>query len=298
MVVGWTIVALRPIDAVKPVQYRLVRMGPTWSMIAFRFFNSAIMDPWHTLNTELDAWSACGKAATLWWRDDDAVAPGPILDRLFAATETTGLLLAVIPANTGPTLASAVADAAHVVVAQHGYSHTNHAARGQGLGAWELGLHRAEQAVLDDLDAGRLRLEALFRDDFIPVIVPPWNRLDPALLAPIKARGFAGVSRFGPRAAGDHCADFATVNSHCDLIRWKTGATFKGEQKTINQLVEHLHARRNGTVDTSEPTGFLTHHIDMDEEGWLFSEQLVQCINRHPAAHWCDDVRSVFGINA
>ncbi len=255
------------------------------------------MDPWQALNTELDLWAVSGKVADFWWRDDDAVAAGARLDQLISITESTGLLLAVIPARAEQALATVVNAAPHVRVAQHGYAHINHASRGQGLGAWELGLHRGEQAVLDDLDRGRLRLETLFKDDFIPVIVPPWNHMDPALLAPLAARGFCGVSRFGPRQRNIHPTGLVSVNSHCDLIRWKTGAKFKGEAKTINQLVEHLQARRAGAVDATEPTGFLTHHIDLDDEGWMFSEQLVQHINNHPSACWYDDVAALFRVN-
>ena len=257
------------------------------------------MDAWQTLNAELDAWAACGEIADLWWRDDDAVAAGPKLDQLLSVTETTGLLLAVIPARAEEELAVAVKAAPHVKVAQHGYAHINHAEKGQGQGAWELGLHRGEPVVLDELDRGRQRLEALFDDNFIPVIVPPWNRIDPALLAPIAARGYRGVSGFGPRDGTGYShhqsSHFTVVNSHCDLIRWKTGAKFKGAPKTMSQLVEHLQARRMGTVDASEPTGYLTHHIDMDREGWDFSQQLVETINEHQAARWCNNLMRVFG---
>ncbi len=267
-------------------------------MITVPVTTSVIMDPWQTLNTELDQWAASSKIADLWWRDDDAVAPGPKLDQLISITATTGLLLAVIPANAREDLVAVVKAASHVKVAQHGYEHINYATRGQGQGAWELGLHRGEQVVLDDLDRGRSRLNALFAEDFIPVIVPPWNHMDPALLAPVAKRGFCGVSGFGPRESGMQSAGFVVVNSHCDLIRWKTGAKFKGEAKTINQLVEHLKARRSGTVDAAEPTGYLTHHIDLDDEGWVFSEQLVEHINSHPAARWCNDVAALFGVGS
>jgi len=252
------------------------------------------MNPWQTLTTELDAWAASGKIADLWWRDDDAVDVGSKLDKLISTTETTGLLLAVIPAHATVELAKAVKAVSHVKAAQHGYAHINHAERNQGLGAWELGLHRGEQAVLDELDLGRARLETLFENDFIPVIVPPWNRMDPALLAPVVARGYRGVSRFGSRDASMQSDDFTMVNSHCDPIRWKNGAEFKGELKTINQLVEHLHARRSGTVDAAEPTGYLTHHIVMSDDSWAFSEQLAVHINDHPAARWCSDVSALF----
>ncbi len=259
------------------------------------------MDPWQTLNAELDAWAASDKVADLWWRDDDAIAAGARLDRLISITETTGLLLAVIPSHAEDGLAKSVSDASHVKVAQHGYAHVNHAGRGLGLGAWELGLHRGEQAVLDDLDCGRELLAKLLVDDFIPVIVPPWNHMDPALYSSVAARGYLGVSGFGPRQAdtpsGTGRSDFVIVNAHCDLIRWKTGAVFKGERKTINQLVEHLHNRRSGAVDVNEPTGYLTHHLDLDDDGWAFSEKLVRHINDHPAARWQDDVAALFGDN-
>jgi len=252
------------------------------------------MDPWQSLNSELDSWASNDRVADLWWRDDDAVATGAQLDKLLSITETTGLLLAVIPAKAEPALATVVQAAPQVVVAQHGYAHINHAPRGQGRGAWELGLHRGDAIVLDELDEGRRRLEDLFADNFIPVIVPPWNHMDAELFTPVVARGFSGVSRFGPRQSAALADGFAVVNSHCDLIRWKNGAEFKGTAKTINQLVEHLQNRRTGVVDATEPTGFLTHHLDMDDAGWAFSEQLVQCINEHPAACWCNNVGQLF----
>ena len=255
-------------------------------------------DPWQTLNSELDAWTDSGKVADLWWRDDDAVTTGSKLDKLIAVTETTVLLLAVIPAPAEAALADAVNAVSHVKAAQHGYAHINYAERGKGHGAWELGLHRGEQSVLDELELGRSRLEMLFEDNFVPVIVPPWNNIDAALLAPVAARGYSGVSRFGPRDAGMQSSGFAVVNSHCDPIRWKTGAEFKGEVKTINQLVEHLHARRSGIVDATEPTGYLTHHIVMSDDSWAFSEQLVQHINNHPSACWCRDVAALFSAGS
>ena len=135
------------------------------------------MDSWQLLTKELDAWQAQGAIADLWWRDDDAVATGSKLDQLFSTTETTGLLLAVIPLGAEVNLADAVKASPHVKVAQHGYAHINHAEKGQGQGAWELGLHRGEQVVLDELDHGCMRLEDLFKDHFIPVIVPPWNHI-------------------------------------------------------------------------------------------------------------------------
>ena len=62
---------------------------------------------WSDLTDELDAWRAEGRIASLWWRDDDAVAPAPALDRLAGLAGEHGVTvgLAVIPALVQPSLA-------------------------------------------------------------------------------------------------------------------------------------------------------------------------------------------------
>lgn len=251
-------------------------------------------DCWLQLDAEFDAWQAAGRVASLWWRDDDATVPGPRLDRLLQLTSATGLLLAVIPALADQSLATALAGCSHVRVAQHGYAHKNYAERGQGQGAWELGMHRGEAAVLADLDNGRKHLQDLFGISFMPVVVPPWNHLAAELLEPIAERAYAGVSAFGPRDSTGQPSGLIMVNAHCDPIRWKEGARFRGESKTINQLVDHLHARRHARVDADEPTGFLTHHKDLDAPAWAFCEQLASRVADHPGATWLSPV-DVFG---
>lgn len=243
-------------------------------------------DPWLLLDQELDAWASEGRCASLWWRDDDAAASGPRLARLIDVCSITGLLLAVIPARLQPSLVATLSGVSHVRVAQHGYAHINHAERGTGQGAWELGLHRGKAAVLADLQMGRKPLEDQFGPRFLPVVVPPWNHLSPELLPDIAACGYRAVSAFGPRAQVSPVPGLLSVNAHCDPIRWKTGARFAGEAKSLLQLVEHLSLRRTGTVDADEPTGFLTHHIDLDDKGWAFCERLAMTIERHTAARW------------
>lgn len=247
-------------------------------------------DPWSTLGQELDLWAAAGREATLWWRDDDATMAGPKLDRLIAMTAAARapLLLAAIPARADRSLAERLTDIEHVWVAQHGFAHVNHAPRGQGLGAWELGLHRGREPVLRDLEAGRTRLEALFDNRFLPVVVPPWNRIDPALFADLSRAGYHGLSAFAAREAAEPAPRFRQVNAHVDPVRWKAEGRFVGETKALGQLVDHLAARRTGRADPDEATGYLTHHIDLDDDAWAFSERLGAAIRDHPAARWCD----------
>jgi len=242
---------------------------------------------WSALQAELNTWSSAGHIASFWWRDDDAVRAGPRLDKLIDISSNSGLMLAVIPTHLEPSLATALADAPQVYVAQHGYAHVNHAPRGLGLGAWELGMHRGLDTVMAEIHRGRAILEDRFQSQFLQVLVPPWNRIAPELIKPVADSGFCGVSAFGPRDQNNPVQGMTFINAHCDPIRWKSGAQFRGTSKTISQLCEHLEARRTGRVDVDEPTGFLTHHIDLDAAGWNFSKRLANMIHQHKAARWC-----------
>ena len=99
------------------------------------------MTSWRNLSAELDAWAAAGRSATLWWRDDDAVAPSPELDRLLtlARARDLPLALAVIPARASQDLADwLVAQPARATLVQHGYAHQNHARKGEKKAEFKL----------------------------------------------------------------------------------------------------------------------------------------------------------------
>src|ERR1700752_5355387 len=85
--------------------------------------------PWTDLGDELNRWEAEGRIATLWWRDDDAVAPSRRLDDLLTVAGAVPVSLAVIPANAEPALAGWLERHAptSVGVLQHGYQHANYA---------------------------------------------------------------------------------------------------------------------------------------------------------------------------
>src|SRR5262245_7388273 len=119
------------------------------------------------------------RSATFWWRDDDAVTSTPALKRLvdLAAIGGSPVALAAIPARADAALEQALSVTDHVVALQHGYAHANHAAPA-GKKA-EFGIGRDLAAALQDLRAGSRRMHALFGDRALPVLVPPWNRIDP-----------------------------------------------------------------------------------------------------------------------
>ncbi len=241
-------------------------------------------DPWQILERELEAWSASGRRATLWWRDDDAVAPTPALDRLLGLALRSGLpvALAVIPARLSARLPDRLSRAAGLVtVLQHGYAHRNHAPAGEKK--QELGGHRPAASVLEEMSRGAAMMDAAFgrcreagaEPVRAPVLVPPWNRIAARYLPALPGLGFRGVSCHGPRAAAQPAPGLIQTNSHVDIMRWEAPRGFLGQSEALGQLAEHLRRRRTGEADAEEPTGILTHHLAHDDDAWAFLERLT-----------------------
>lgn len=239
------------------------------------------MSTWGDFKRELDAWRDAGQTATFWWRDDDATAPTPALERLLAirARHDAPLIVAVIPARAGAPLAERLAREPQIAVVQHGWAHANHAPVGAPKA--ELGAHRPIALQLGELARGRLVLDRLFASAAIPALVPPHNRIAPALAAALPQAGYSGLSTYGPRA--DAAPGLRQVNSHVDIMNWTTRA-FAGEAPSLALAVNHLRARRAGAVDALEPTGLLTHHLAHDEPAWAFADDFLTAVKAHAAA--------------
>jgi len=151
------------------------------------------MSGWQTLHRELEAWRESGRAATFWWRDDDAVDGGPALDRLLDLAEQhrAPLSLAVIPARATAALALRLEGAAaHVSVLQHGFDHANHAPEGEK--SMELGPHRPCVAICEELAGGQAMLKAKFGKQAVPVRFRLGTGLRMSLFPCWPDSGFAG----------------------------------------------------------------------------------------------------------
>jgi len=253
------------------------------------------MNAWTRLDAELDAWRASGRRATLWCRDDDACRDGAALRRLLgiARTENVPIALAAIPAALEPSLADAVAEFALATVLQHGYAHRNHAP--SGTRNCELSANRPVAESIAELVKGRVCLEHEFATRFAAVLVPPWNRIDAEVAARLPDAMFIGLSTFGPRASAYAISGVSQFNTHVDLIAWRRNRAFIGVDAAIDRVVGHLRARREGSADPAEPTGILTHHLDLGDAAWEFLAQLFARTRAHTAAAWLDVVR-VFGV--
>ena len=224
--------------------------------------------------------------ATFWWRDDDATAPTPALDRMLALAEAYAvpLALAVIPAAVQPGLAARLAKAGDVAVLQHGWSHDDHSP--DGVRACELDDAWPADALRQHLTTGWRRLEVLFGERALAVQVPPWNRIGDRALRRVEETGlYVALSGLGPRP-WPTTAGLRRLNVHVDVMNWQT-RRFAGDAAALAAVVDHLAARRSGTADPTEPTGLMTHHLFHDEECWGFLDRFVSETTRHEAVRWC-----------
>lgn len=251
------------------------------------------MVDWPDLTRELDAWAEDGRTATFWWRDDDAVEVTPALKILLQTADDaeTPLSLAVIPGAMRPNLVSYVNGRTGIHVLQHGYKHVNHAP--PGCKASEFGPERSCEGRLEELARGLGLLRNY--DNFLPVFVPPWNRIDADLVENLPGIGFLGLSTFTPRKPERDHSGLISVNTHVDIVDWRKQRRFRGKSGVLGQVLDHLGARRNHSADPGEPTGLLTHHLVHEESSWSFIRKFLSVTRRHPAVRWLGTVEA-FGF--
>jgi peptidoglycan/xylan/chitin deacetylase (PgdA/CDA1 family) len=219
-----------------------------------------------------------GRKIRLWLRDDDAVEPTGPLERLLELTRIHGIpvTLAVIPKATGDALVSRLKDAPLASVALHGWSHQNHAPTGEKK--QELGAHRPAPVVLAELQQGFDKLAKLHSERFVPMLVPPWNRLAPTLWPELPALGLKLLSVFGKEKEG---SPITLMNTHVDIMDWHgTGGA---------RPAADLFAELAGWIardDRPAAIGILTHHLVHDTAAWEFLEALFAITATHPACEW------------
>ena len=218
---------------------------------------------WWRLRSELAQWRRAGQRPVLWWRDDDARAVTPELRRLLVnlTRADAPLCLAVIPDGLDPDLPGVLAPY-RVTVVQHGFAHLN----GRGSPPAEFSPAEDPVEVAARLADGWSRLQGFRRR--LPVYVPPWNALTPNVVAALSLSGHRAVSAWnGPARPG-------RVDAHLDLMRWRGGARFAGQERLLARLTGLLQWRRKHGR-WSEPIGLLTHHLAHDEAAWRFLDELL-----------------------
>ena len=235
----------------------------------------------------LDKAAARARPVEFWWRDDDAVTATPALDRLLALAtrHDLPLALAVIPAGATEALATRLSSEARVSVLQHGWSHASHAAGGEKK--IELGGTQPTASILDELQRGLGRLRGLFGEKFLPVLVPPWNRIADPIREARHSLGLAGLSVSGPASANEP----HQVNVHLDILEWRPTRPI-ARSEAYRLLAEEIERRLEGD---REPVGIMTHHLVHREESWALLDALFEMLAKHPGVRW-PATRDLFGL--
>lgn len=229
------------------------------------------------LRQSLERATQQGRTVQFWLRDDDAVAPSPALDRLLGLTDrhSAPLTLAVIPEETGLPLADLLSRFPLADVAVHGWSHRNYA--GAGEKKQELGAHRPVGTVTGELAAGFEKLSDLHGGRFVPMLVPPWNRIAPGVVEALPELGFTALSTFGPETPGP----LAMLNTHVDLIDWHGSRGGRPLETLMGEVAALIEAD-----ETPAAIGILGHHLVHDDAAWDFLDTLFSMTADHPACAW------------
>ncbi len=244
------------------------------------------MSVFEPLYTELDEWNFDGDEVMLWWRDDDAVEDTPALQQLFSLVSKydVPLSLAVVPDLLQSSLVEAVKKQPVVKTMQHGVRHENLAPKTDKK--QELSRNANLDELTREIAQGFEKMSAEFADQFIPVMVPPWNRIDEPVVEQLGSIGFLGLSCFSARTRPEVDENVWLVNTHIDIINWKNQKEFAGAENVIEQLIAHLSQKRLGQADRAEPTGLMTHHLVHDDASWEFLGRLFSILDEHPAVTW------------
>lgn len=264
------------------------------------------MADWSALAHELDRWADAGLVADFWWRDDDAESCDPHLQQLLdlRAAFALPLALAIPPARARPELWRHLAGVAGVTAVVHGAAHRNHAPPDEKKA--EFGPHRPLVLMRRDLEGARAQLiDAADAAGVIalPVLVPPWNRIDSRLVGALPGLGYAGLSTFAGRERAQPCAGLRVCNCHLDIIDWRGSRGLVPEERLLASLCGELAARRSslqaatgGTGDV-EPIGILTHHRVQEADSTDFLRRLFEALcqprNGAPVVRWLS-AREIF----
>jgi hypothetical protein len=215
---------------------------------------------WLSLGRELGRWRRLGHKPRLWWRDDDARAPSPVLDRLLQVAGGRPLTLAIVPDGDLAGLATRLRGERAVTVSQHGVDHVD---RRPGE-ASEYPAGTTPEAMAAQIRAARARMvEAGLAPG---LYTPTWNRIDAALAAAIPLAGFEAVSA---ASTARPVPGLKRLDADLDILRWKRRVRFRGRRPIFRSLARQLRERRTGG-DFTRPVGLLTHHLVHDEAAWSF----------------------------
>lgn len=237
------------------------------------------------LHRELSNWREAGLHCRFWWRDDDLIADSPNFRQLCALAIQTGVqvMCSVIPAQLDVAFAATLRSDELMIFVQHGYAHVNHEQTSNPKS--EFGPVRPLAQRLSDLRAGREKLEELLGENFVKVLVPPWNRLHDDMLTHLGSMGYVGLSQHGARGPSQIAPGVALVNTHVDILNWNAPGIerVRPAAHIASELARLLERKRLDRRDLHEPIGILSHHRVMDPNSWTVLAYMLESCQKL----WC-----------
>jgi hypothetical protein len=254
------------------------------------------------LKQELDCWADQSLTARLWVRDDDAQELSEPLSRLRVMVQDYKITigLAVIPGLLRAELLDFLAGAKQEFFPMcHGWKHINHGSEERPS---EFGSDRPLSSLLSEADLAYQKFVEFFGRTKV-IFVPPYNRIDRALIAALPSLGYAGVS-LGASSLETRLARLAEkiwlpaiklpghstvawLNAQIDLMDWKR-RTAQDTELIGAKLIGHLRLRRRGLIRAEFPIGLLTHHLAHDDDVWRLCNDVLDCLRGHGAVDFFD----------
>ncbi|WP_027179486.1 polysaccharide deacetylase family protein [Maridesulfovibrio bastinii] len=205
----------------------------------------------------------------VFFRADDIGYPG----RQFSAMinvfkkHNIPLALAVVPcwlndARTEKILAELGPQYSLWCLHLHGYRHMNTEPEGK---KFEFGSSLDKQTILKRLAAGKNKLENNFKDKFVPIFTPPWNRCSLATMESLLELGFTAISR-STNVKPTPPEKLLDLPVNIDLHTRKEDSPEESLRELLKQMSEAL---------MSGQSGFMLHHQRMNEKAFFFIDQLL-----------------------
>ena len=183
---------------------------------------------WRRFEDELARRRDAGRQVACWWRDDDAGAVLPPVEAADRALQNEKDS-ARARGDAGGRGVGAVPPAApgrQRAAARHRPPQPRRAGREEDRISRR---PKPIEAALARVSDGFGRLRTLAGARFVPVLAPPWNRVRKDLLKKLPAIGLRGLSTYGARASAEPAPDLRQVNTHVDIVAWRRGKRFVGE---------------------------------------------------------------------
>jgi hypothetical protein len=246
------------------------------------------MSNWELLKDEIEQWQ---QPVNFWWRDDDAIKNTDALQTMLqlAVNHKTAVHLAVIPNQLQPSLSilKSPKNKPFSYVLQHGVEHKSYALANQRK--IELGGSQDSTVLRHALANGRDTLKGAFDQQYLDILVPPWNRIADDIVETLSDIGYRKLSVLG---SAKLIETQYQLNVNIDIINWKT-RTFAGESVVLDKIISHLQNKRlnlqTGSGDilaNNRPCGLMTHHLDHDDKCWQFLDDFFTFCQAFKQIQW------------